>query len=70
MLLLIRAITCQQDTLLAGQTFLVVFNTWEVIYVIYYVAYQRCQHDIKEILMLNLWPGHSLFLMRRGGQMI
>lgn len=34
MLLLIRAITCQQDTLLAGQTFLVILNTWEVIYVI------------------------------------
>lgn len=34
MLLLIRAITCQQDTLLARQTLLVILNTWEVIYVI------------------------------------
>lgn len=34
MLRLIRAITGWQDALLAGQTFLVVFNTWEAIYVI------------------------------------
>lgn len=34
MLLFIRTITCPQNTLLAGQTFLVVFNTWEVTYVI------------------------------------
>lgn len=34
MLLLIRAITCQQDTLIAGQTFLVILSTWEVNYVI------------------------------------
>lgn len=34
MLLLIKAITSWQDTVLAGQTFLVVFNTWEVICVI------------------------------------
>lgn len=28
----------------------------------------RYQKDIKEILELNPWPGHDLFMMRKGAQ--